>query len=146
MRQLLLYRIINRVRHLSRATLTPYRPILAVSNINRSIFPCIARSEKSMAKCVLNSGQYCRANTFGYFVIFITIDYAYAQRTCALQSRTARSVTMKRRSFARTILWRNNHTQGTLFAVYRKFRQALDAQCWFDDVFATFHARKSCAV
>ena len=48
---------------------------------------------------------------------------------------------MEHRSFARTLLWRNNHTQGTLFAVYQKFRQALDAQCLFDDVFATFHAR-----
>ena len=45
-------RISNRIRHLSRATLTPYRPILAVSNIDRSIFAGIARSEKSMAKYV----------------------------------------------------------------------------------------------
>ena len=44
--------IINRIRHLSRATLTPYHPILAVSNIDRSIFAGIARSEKSMAKYV----------------------------------------------------------------------------------------------
>ena len=38
------------------------------------------------------------------------VDYAYAQKTCALESRIARSVTMERRSFARTLLWRNNHT------------------------------------
>ena len=44
--------IINHIRHLSRATLTPYRPILAVSNIDRSIFAGIVRSEKSMAKYV----------------------------------------------------------------------------------------------
>ena len=48
----LILNIINRIRHLSRATLTSYRPILAVSNIDRSIFACIARSEKSMAKYV----------------------------------------------------------------------------------------------
>ena len=65
--------------------LTPYRPILAVSNIDRLIFPCIARSEKSMAKCVLNSGQYCRANTSGYFVIFIT----HRLRVCAENLRTS---------------------------------------------------------
>ena len=99
----LLYHIINHIRHLSRATLTPHRPILAVSNIDRSIFPCIGRSEKSMAKCVLNSGQYCRANTSGYLSFSLRIDYAYAQRTCALQSRIARSVTMERRSYARSL-------------------------------------------
>ena len=44
------------------------------------------------------------------------VDYAYALRTCALESRIARSVTMERRSFARTLLWRNNHTHGTLLA------------------------------
>ena len=119
-----------------------YRPILAVSNSDRSIFPCIARSEKSMAECVINSGNIVEP-TSGYFVIFIT---RLRRRTCALQSRIAHSVTMERRSFARTLLWRNNHTQGTLFAVYRIFRQALDAQCWFDYVFATFHARKLCAM
>ena len=54
---------------------------------------------------------------------------------------------MRRERFARTLLWCNNHTQGTLFAVYRKFRQALDAQCWFDDVFETFHAEETlCSV
>ena len=31
----------------------------------------------------------------------------------------------------RTLLWCNNHTKCTLFAVYRKLCQALDAQCWF---------------
>ena len=31
--------------------------------------------------------------------------------------------------------------------MYRKFRQALDAQCWFDDVFVTFHAEETlCSV
>ena len=50
------------------------------------------------------------------------VDYAYAQRLCALQSCIARSVTMERRSFARTLLWRNNHIHDdTLPAVYRKF-------------------------
>ena len=44
--------IINRIRHQSRATLISYRPTVAVSNIDRSIFAGIARSEKSMAKYV----------------------------------------------------------------------------------------------
>ena len=35
--------------------------------------------------------------------------------------RIARSVTMECRSFARTLLWRNNHTHRTLLAVYRNF-------------------------
>ena len=71
--------------------------------------------------------------TSGYFVIFITqfpmffflnIDYAYMRRELAhFSPRIARSVTMERRSFARTLLWRNNHTQGTLLAVYQKFHQ-----------------------
>ena len=38
-------------------------------------------------------------------------------------SRIARSVTMERRSFVRTRLWRNNHIHDTLLAVYRKCRQ-----------------------
>ena len=33
---------------------------------------------------------------------------------CALESRSARYVTMERRAFARTLLWRNNHTHDTL--------------------------------
>ena len=37
--------------------------------------------------------------------------------------RIARFETMERRSFARTLLWRNNHIHDTLLAVYRKFRQ-----------------------
>ena len=36
---------------------------------------------------------------------------------CALQSRSARYVTMERRAFARTLLWRNNHIHDTLSIV-----------------------------
>ena len=70
--------IINCIRHLSRVSLTPYCPILAISNIDRSIFSkaCIARSEKSMAKCVLNSGLYCRAN----IRVFCNFHYASITR------------------------------------------------------------------
>ena len=45
------------------------------------------------------------------------VNYAYAQKICALESRIARSVTMERRLFARTLLWRNNHIHDTLHAV-----------------------------
>ena len=63
-----------------------------------------------------------------YSPLLLIVDYAHAQRTCALESRIARSVTTERRMFARTLLWRNNHTSGTLpLAVYRKFRQNMTA-------------------
>ena len=41
----------------------------------------------------------------------------------AFWSNIARFETMERRSFARTLLWRNIHIHDTLLAVYRKFRQ-----------------------
>ena len=36
---------------------------------------------------------------------------------CAIESRSARYVTMERRTFARTLLWRNNHIHDTLSIV-----------------------------
>ena len=66
---------------------------------------------------------YCRGVQYQTIFTSSLVDYAYAQTLCALESRIAHSVTMERRSFARTLLWRNNHIHDTLLAVYQKFRQ-----------------------
>ena len=51
---------------------------------------------------------------FGAALPSSLVDYAYAHRLCALESRIARSVTMECSLFARTLLWRNNHIHDTL--------------------------------
>ena len=56
-------------------------------------------------------------------VFFIVVRMRSGDFNHRIWVRIARFETMERRTFARTLLWRNNHIHDTLLAVYRKFRQ-----------------------
>ena len=133
--------IINRIRHPSCGFTKLYSPRFKCQQGkegNISYIPLFTKAYGSLR--VKKEGNIAS----GYFVIFIT----HQVRVCAFMHRellfcdNGAQIGL-RALYCDVIITLKAHC----FAVYQKFRQALDAQCWFDDVFATFHAEETlCSV
>ena len=103
-----IYHIIIYIRYFSGALKTHiFVPLIFICNNTRIEY----KAKSPIDYCVnlpCNNKPYCA----------LLSSITRMRRTlCALESRSARYVTMERRAFARTLLWRNNHIHDTLSIV-----------------------------
>ena len=123
--------IINRIRHLSRATLTPYRPILAVSNIDRSIFILYCMAMRGIPEYIAQARTILHASVG-------QVQYGPSAGKifwCPPNIKPCNII---------IIIYKNRH----FYFNYRGCGQILLSidtvskmyQCWFDEIFLTLQA------